>query len=272
MPTQKIRSRSWPLAAALVLLSGWLLSMAAPTPRPTLYLIGDSTVKNGQGRGDGGLWGWGYYLPAAFDTVRLRVENGARGGTSTRTFRSQGWWEKVRPKIRPGDYVMMQFGHNDSSPLTDSTRARGTIKSNGDESQEVYNYLTKQQEVVHSYGWYLRQYISEAQQAGATVIVCSPIPRNEWKEGKVKRNRADYGQWAAEAARQGHATFIDLNQLIADRYDQVGEATVRSTYFNTTDHTHTIEAGARLNAELVAQGIRQAKGLSLKKYLRKAAN
>jgi rhamnogalacturonan acetylesterase len=261
-------TRFLPLAA-LVFAAVLLLNMAAPTPRPTLYLIGDSTVKNGQGRGDGGLWGWGYYLPAAFATVRLRVENDARGGTRSRTFRTQGLWEKVRVKIRPGDYVMMQFGHNDSSPLTDSTRARGTIKSNGDESQEVYNYLTKEKEVVHSYGWYLRQYIAEAQKQGATVIVCSPIPRNSWTNGKVNRSTADYGKWAAEAAHQGHAIFIDLNQLIADKYDRAGETLVKSTYFNTVDHTHTIAAGAQLNAEAVAEGIRQAKGLALKKYLLK---
>ncbi|MVN78694.1 lysophospholipase [Hymenobacter sp. HMF4947] len=261
-------TRFLPLAA-LALFATFLLNVAAPTPRPTLYLIGDSTVKNGQGRGDGGLWGWGNYLPAAFDTTRLRVENDARGGTSSRTFRTQGLWEKVRTKIRPGDYVIMQFGHNDSSPLTDSTRARGTIKSNGDESQEVYNYLTKQKEVVHSYGWYLRQFIGEAQKQGATVVVCSPIPRNSWTAGKVNRSSADYGKWAAEAARQAKATFIDLNQLIADKYDRAGEALVKSTYFNTTDHTHTIEAGAKLNAEAVAEGIREAKGLDLKKYLLK---
>jgi rhamnogalacturonan acetylesterase len=260
---------AWPLLFGLVLLGGWLLGAAAPKPRPTLYLIGDSTVKNGQGRGDGGLWGWGNYLPLAFDTTRLRVENDARGGTSTRTFRSQGLWEKVRAKIRPGDYVLMQFGHNDSSPLTDSTRARGTIKSNGDDSQEVFNYLTKQKETVHSYGWYLRQFVAEAKAQGATVVICSPIPRNEWSGGKVKRNTADYGRWAAEAARQSGATFIDLNQLIADRYDRASEAVVKSTYFNATDHTHTIEAGAQLNAEAVADGIRAAKDLALKKYLLK---
>jgi lysophospholipase L1-like esterase len=262
------RRAAAPLLAALVILTGLLLTAAAPKPRPTLYLIGDSTVKNGQGRGDGGLWGWGNYLPAAFDTTRLRIENDARGGTSTRTFRSQGLWEKVRVKIHPGDFVMMQFGHNDSSALSDSTRARGTIKSNSDESQEVFNYLTKQKEVVHSYGWYLRQFVAEAKAQGATVVICSPIPRNEWRDGKVKRNPTDYGRWAAEAARQSGATYIDLNQLIADRYDRAGEAAVRAIYFNTTDHTHTIEAGAKLNAEAVAEGIRQAKGLALRKYLK----
>lgn len=265
-----MRSFSRPAAGLLALLLAiGLLLAAAPRPRPTLYLIGDSTVKNGQGRGDGGLWGWGNFLAAQFDTTRLRVENDARGGTSTRTFRSQGLWDKVRAKLKPGDYLLMQFGHNDSSPLTDSTRARGTIKSNGDESQEVFNYLTKQREVVHSYGWYLRQYVAEAKALGATVIICSPVPRNQWQAGRVKRNTDDYSRWAAEAARQAGATYIDLNALIANRYDQAGEATVGSTYFTTTDHTHTSLAGAQLNAEAVAEGIRESKNLGLRKYLLK---
>ena len=269
MPSPPTRRPTWAaLLLPLVLLGGLLLG-AAPKPRPTLYLIGDSTVKNGQGRGDGGLWGWGNFLPASFDTTRLRIENDARGGTSTRTFRSQGLWGKVQDRIKPGDYVLMQFGHNDSSPLTDSTRARGTIRSNGDESQEVFNYLTKQKEVVHSYGWYLRQFVAEAKAQGATVIICSPVPRNQWKDGKVLRNTADYGRWAAEAARQAGVTYIDLNGLIASRYDRAGEATVTSTDFTTTDHTHTSEAGARLNADVVAEGIRDSKGLALKKYLKK---
>ena len=268
MPASSRRS-TWFSLAALLLLSGLLLNIAGPPARPTLYLIGDSTVKNGQGRGDGGLWGWGKYLPLAFDTTRLRIENDARGGTSSRTFLTMGLWQRVRLKLRRGDFVLMQFGHNDSSPLNDSTRARGPIRSNGAETQQIVNRLTRQPETVHSYGWYLRRFIAEAQAQGATVIVCSPIPRNSWTTGKVNRANADYGRWAAEAARQSKATFIDLNQLIANKYDRAGEEVVKSTYFNAIDHTHTIEAGARLNAETVAEGIREAKGLALKKYLLK---
>ncbi|UOQ70417.1 rhamnogalacturonan acetylesterase [Hymenobacter cellulosilyticus] len=261
------------IRTALILLLGLsLLTAFLPRPkaRPTLFLIGDSTVKNGKGRGDGGLWGWGSFLPAHFDTTRITVENYALGGTSSRTFRSQGHWAKVLPRIKAGDYVIMQFGHNDSSPVNDSTRARGTIKSNGEETQEIVNLLTKQPETVHSYGWYLRQFIAEIKAKGATPIVCSPIPRNAWTAGKVTRNSADYGRWAAEAARQGGASFLDLNLLAANHYDQLGEAAVRSTYFNATDHTHTIEAGARRNAQAVAEGIRELKNLALRKYLRKS--
>lgn len=262
-----------PTTRAHLLLALLLLSLVAFTPRPatrpTLFLVGDSTVKNGKGRGDGGLWGWGNYLPAYFDTTRIRVENDALGGTSSRTFQTQGWWDKVQAKIKPGDFVVMQFGHNDNGPLADTARARGTIKGTSEESEEVYNPIMKKQEVVHSYGWYMRKFVADTKAKGATAIICSPIPRNTWTNGKVNRNSTDYGQWAAEVAQQTGAYFIDLNKLVADKYDQAGEAAVRSTYFNTTDHTHTIEAGAKLNAQAVAEGLRKLKGKPLAKYLRK---
>ena len=239
-----------------------------PKQKPTLYLIGDSTVKNGKGKGDGGLWGWGNFLPAHFDTTRIRIENNALGGTSSRTFQTKGLWEAVRAKLQPGDFVIMQFGHNDDGALVDTSRARGTIKSNGEESQDLYNPLTKQQEVVHSYGWYLRKVIAETKAKGATPVVCSLIPRNVWKDGKVNRAADGYTKWAAEAAKQGGALFIDLNKLVADKYDREGESKVGTVYFTSKDHTHTIEAGAQLNAATVAEGIKSTKGLALSKYLK----
>ncbi|RDV11491.1 lysophospholipase [Pontibacter diazotrophicus] len=250
-----------------LLLSASCAAVKTNQAKPSLYLIGDSTVKNGKGNGDGGLWGWGSFLDEYFDTTQVSVQNYALGGTSSRTFRTQGHWGKVLPKIKPGDYVMMQFGHNDSSPVNDTLRARGTIKSNSDEIQEIDNLITKKHEVVHSYGWYLRQFIQEVKAKGATPIVLSPVPRNSWNEEKPNRNNQDYGKWAAEAAEQEGALFIDLNKIIADRYEREGEEKVRSTYFNTTDRTHTIEAGARVNAASVVEGIRQNKKLELNKYL-----
>ncbi|WP_216859196.1 rhamnogalacturonan acetylesterase [Hymenobacter citatus] len=267
MPTPRPRFR---LLLSVLLLTLTLASFSRLVrPRPTLYLIGDSTVKNGKGRGDGGLWGWGNFLAAHFDTTRIQVENDALGGTSSRTFRTLGLWEKVQAKLQPGDYVMMQFGHNDSSPLNDTLRARGTIKGTGAETEQINNLLTKKPETVHSYGWYLRQFIAETRAKGATPIVCTLVPRNQWTNGKVNRSTDGYAGWAATVAREENVPLIDLNQRAAYRYDQAGEAAVRATYFNTTDHTHTIKAGARLNAELVADGIRSLKRLPLRKYLKK---
>jgi len=241
-----------------------------PKPKPTIFVIGDSTVKNGrddgQKMGTKGQWGWGHFLGDHFDTVKIKVENDALGGTSSRTFMNDGPWARVLPKIKPGDFVIMQFGHNDGSGIDEPSRARGTIKGNGNESREIDNPIKKIHETVYTYGWYIRKYISDIKAKGATPIVCSLIPRNDWVNGKVTRADEGYALWAEQAAKQGGAFFIPLNKLIADDYDAEGEAKVRATYF-AADHTHTIEAGAIKNAEIVAQGIKNTKKLKLRKYL-----
>ncbi|MVN20812.1 rhamnogalacturonan acetylesterase [Mucilaginibacter arboris] len=251
-------------AITLLALSSFILYQQN---KPTLYLIGDSTVKNSKDKGDGGLWGWGHYIGAYFDQNKINVENDALGGTSSRTFQSKGLWDAVLVKLKKGDYVMMQFGHNDSSPLDDTARARGTIKGVGEESKEIYNPILKKQEVVHTYGWYMRKFVNEAKAKGATAIVCSPIPRNEWKDGKVVRSVNSYGQWAQEVAKQTNASFIDLNSITADKYDRLGAEKVKE--FFPGDHTHTNEAGAILNAESVVAGLKELKNCSLNEYLLK---
>ena len=234
--------------------------------KPTVYLIGDSTVKNGRDNGAGGLWGWGHFIGDLFDTKKAAFKNHALGGTSTKTFRTLGLWDSVLVKIKTGDYVIMQFGHNDSSPLDDSARARGTIKGNGDESQEIYNPILKKKELVHSYGWYIRQFVSETKAKGGIPIVCSLIPRNSWSNGKV--DRSEYVEWARAAAIQENAYYIDLNKLIANEYNKAGQAKVNETYFGPKDATHTIEEGAKFNAQKVVDGIKEINGLKLNKYIK----
>jgi hypothetical protein len=109
----------------------------------------------------------------------------------------------------------------------------------------------------------LRQYATEAKAKGAGVIICSQIPRNIWSEGKVGRAVGTFGGWARDAAKASGAWFVDLNEIIAKRYDELGEETVRSEFFTATDHTHTTMAGAALNAACVAEGIREIEGCAL---------
>ena len=151
---------------------------ALPTPAnpelPTLFLIGDSTVRNGRGDGANGQWGWGEPIVSYFDASKINVVNRAVGGLSSRTYLTQGHWDRVLAMLKPGDFVMMQFGHNDGGPLDDAARARGTIKGTGDETKEIDNPITKQHEVVHTYGWYLRKFIADTRAKGATPIMCTP--------------------------------------------------------------------------------------------------
>lgn len=237
-----------------------------PSDKPTLFLIGDSTVKNGKGNGGGNQWGWGSFIAEHFDTTRIHIENHALGGTSSRTFRTRGLWNQVLERIKPGDYVIMQFGHNDGSPLDDTARARGTIKSTGDEVREIYNPITKQQEVVHTYGWYMSKFITEAREKGAIPVVCSPVPRSNWVDGKVKKGGEGYAKLAEETARTAGTHFIDLNQLITAKYDVLGEERVKLMF--PADHTHTNLEGAKLNAAAVVEGLMSLSDLSLNTYLK----
>lgn len=252
------------IIAALLLTSGTLGEKKA---KPTLFIIGDSTVKNGRGDGAGGLWGWGDFMYEQLDTAKISIKNFALGGRSSRTFITEGLWDKVLEKVVPGDWVIMQFGHNDGGAINDNSRARGTIKGTGEETEEIDNILTKKHEIVHSYGWYMRKYIADTKSKGAIPIVCSPIPRNDWKDGKVLRASEDYGKWAKESAMPAKAYFIDLNEIIAGKYEKIGEKDVTSKFF-LKEHTHTTEAGAKLNAASVAEGIRNLKGCGLKNCLK----
>jgi rhamnogalacturonan acetylesterase len=237
--------------------------------KPVFFVIGDSTVKNGSGKGAGGLWGWGDFLYLQIDTNRISIKNYAIGGRSSRTFISEGRWDKVLEQIKPGDYVIMQFGHNDSGPVNDNFRARGTIKGTGEETEEIDNILTKKHEIVHSYGWYMRKYISDTKLKGGIPIVCSPVPRNNWQNDKVARSSEDYAKWAEESAAKENAYFINLNEIIANKYEALGFEEVKTKLFLPTDNTHTTEAGAILNAQIIAEGIKSLKGCKLNKYLKK---
>ena len=222
----------------------------------TVFLIGDSTVKNGSGKGGDGLWGWGDFLGDHLDPGKARVENRALGGRSSRTYLTEGLWGKVLADLKPGDVVLIQFGHNDGGPL-DTGRARASLKGGGTEAKDIVVEATKKAETVHTYGWYLRKYIADARAKGATPVVLSPVPRNMWNaEGKVNRASKDYGKWAAEAAKAENVAFVDLNDLVAKHYEDDGKAKVETAYFTPTDHTHTTDAGARLNAASVAEGLR----------------
>jgi lysophospholipase L1-like esterase len=234
--------------------------------KPTLYIIGDSTVRNGDGTGKNQQWGWGSFIAGYFDTTKINIQNHAIGGRSSRTFLTEGRWDKIFSNLKKGDYVMMQFGHNDSGPLDDTARARGSLPGTINEWKEIYNPITKKQEVVYTYGWYLRKYITNTKSVGAIPIVCSPVPRNDWKDGKVIRSSGSYAKWAQDVAKSEDAFFIDLNNLVAARYEELGADAVK--LFFPVDHTHTDANGAKLNAEIVVTALRDIKPPKLKKYLK----
>ncbi|MBG47739.1 MAG: rhamnogalacturonan acetylesterase [Pseudozobellia sp.] len=252
----------------VILLAGlFILSCSTNSnKKPVLYTVGDSTVKNGQGDGAGGLWGWGEFINQFLDSTKIKVENHALGGTSSRTYQDKGLWDSVYNKLNKGDFVLIQFGHNDNGPINDDFRARGTIKGIGEESEEIDNILTGKHETVRSYGWYIRRLIKDAKSKGAVPIVLSPIPRNKWENQKVLRNDQSYGLWAKQVAEQEGATFIDLNNQMALKMEEIGEQGTTGNHFFERDHTHTSARGAVLAASIIVNEIRNEDS-SLEDYL-----
>lgn len=258
---------------------------------PSLILVGDSTVRNGHGTGSDGLWGWGAPIADLFDQDKINVVNRAIGGLSSHSYISQGHWASTLEMVKPGDFVVIQFGHNDgglnlpgATPVPDQgllpgqapppprpgarprePNVNGSLPGVGNETMEVENPRTHAMETVHTFGWYLRKYVADTRAKGATPILCSLVPRKLWMDGHVIRNTSTYRGWTREVAEQEHVGFVDLNEIIARRYDAMGPAAVDPLFGDP--HTHTTMAGAVLNAECVVAGLKALPGHPLNKYL-----
>jgi lysophospholipase L1-like esterase len=227
---------------------------------PTLFIAGDSTAA----RDGGSIMGWGAPFADYFDATKINVANRAVAGRSSRTFITGGAWDRLVRDLKAGDIVLIQFGHNDNGGINEEPpgsklplRARGTIPGLGEEAQEIDNVVTKQHEVVHTFGWYMRKMIAEVQTKRATPIVVSLTVRNEWKDGKVERGPGQYSRWTAEIAQAADIAFVDLTTMVADRYEQLGEEKVKAFFPNQPkDTTHTSPAAAELNASFVVAGLR----------------
>lgn len=234
---------------------------------PVVFVVGDSTVKNAD-NDDNGMWGWGSVLAEQFDTDRITVENHAMAGRSARTFLDEGRWDKVYNALQPGDFVLIQFGHNDAGAIN-TGKARAELPGSGDESRVFKMEKTGKYQVVYTYGWYLRKFIMDVREKGATAIVVSHTPRNKWDNGRIERNTESFGRWAREAAEQARAYYIDLNRITGDKLERIGldEGLRKVNAYFKRDHTHTSKAGARLNAAGIAEGLQET-DCPLKTYLK----
>jgi len=235
-----------------------------PPPRnaglPALFVVGDSTVKNHNIQQEG----WGDLLDRCFDASRIQVINWGREGRSTRSFIEDGLWGKILAQMVAGDYVMVQFGHNDQSTLD----TRGTVPGVGEETQNVVSTTTLLNVEVHTYGYYLRQYAADANAKGAHLIFVTPVPRNYWTSETLTNNSvmAGYVGWMKEVAAGAQLPLLDLNTAIVDIYTAMGRTAV-SAYFTSGDNTHTNLIGASTSAGAVLAGVNALAGSDLAGFL-----
>lgn len=246
---------------ALKPLQDMMLSLALPVEpvrreagKPVVWLTGDSTVKNLDKDKDG-MWGWGSQAYTVFDARKITCYNAAKAGRSTRTYLNEGRWDRLCNSLRPGDYVLIQFGHNDIGGI-DRDKERGVIATARD-TCHVYRSASKgTYELVYSFGWYLKKFIDDVREKGATPILVSLTPRNEWKDGKIERRNDTYGEWYRQVAAETGVELLDLHNITADRLDRTCGSKEKAMKYYNHDHTHTSLLGARLNARSIAEGLK----------------
>ena len=264
MPVQPPRASSVPLSMA---------NVKREEGKPVVFICGDSTVKNEDKADHTGMWGWGSLAKTVFDTLKITVSNQAIPGRSTRKFLNDGRWERVYNSLQPGDFVLLQFGHNDIGDMT-SKKGRAVIASAQDTCHVYQIEDDGRYELIYSFGWYLKKFIDDVREKGATPVLLSLTPRNEWPNGKIERRDDSYGRWYRDVVAETGVDFVDIHNISADFLDKKFASKdpekckqKAAVYFNH-DHTHTSYQGALMNAKSLAKGLKAQKS-PLADYLRK---
>jgi acetyl esterase/lipase/lysophospholipase L1-like esterase len=233
------------------------IALAAPRPPIDVYLIGDSTMAAKADPDMNPEVGWGMRLPRFF-TSDVRIHNQAVNGRSTKSFIDQGRWDSVTATLKRGDYVFIEFGHNDEKK-DDTSRfadAHGAYQRN------------------------LERFVADARAKGATPILLTPIVRRKFDaRGALEQTHGDYPDVVRDVARQSHVMLIDLERetraLVAPLgperskrlYDYVDSGMSIMYPHGHTDDTHLSMSGATEVAALVARAVRGS-GLPLAQFAR----
>jgi len=242
----------WQLPIAVLFLMGFTLPAKK---KIRVFIAGDSTAANKEVRAYPET-GWGTPFAYFFDST-VSIENRARNGRSTRTFIAEGLWKRLIDDVQEGDYVLIQFGHNDESKeKTDRYTTPGEYKIN------------------------LRRFISETRAKNAIAVLLTPVSRRQFDStGKVKQTHAVYSALVREVAKETSCALIDLDEKSRALYQQLGPLNSRFLFLQLepgehpnypqgkNDNTHFNELGARKIAQLVLQGILELK-LDLAKRIR----
>ena len=210
----------------------------------TIWLVGDSTMSKKEVKAYPET-GWGMPFSNFWDST-VTIENRAVNGRSTKSFLAENRWQPILEKIRPGDYVLIQFGHNDES------------KDKGERYSPPAEFKAN-----------LKKYITEAREKKAIPVLITPAGRRKFdSSGHVMETHAEYAALVKESARENNVTLIDLNEKSKELYEKYGPENSKLLFNHLQpgehpnypdgkiDDTHFNELGARKIAQLVLQEIR----------------
>lgn len=246
------------LRLALTLLAVLLLAPAASADEPiTVFIAGDSTAapKLETKRPE---TGWGEQLQKRFDEKRVRIDNHAANGRSTKTFISEGRWQTLVDKVKEGDYVLIQFGHNDQA------------KEKGERYTPPDDFRAN-----------LARFVAEVRAKKATPVLMTPVMRRRFdKEGKFYDVHGEYPDLTRRVAAEQKVTLVDMHRMSEKVLVKYGPEESRKLFLQlkagenpnypngVDDNTHFSPLGADLMAALAVDGFREQK-LGLVKFLKK---
>jgi DNA sulfur modification protein DndE len=226
----------------------------------TVFLCGDSTLAD-KLPADKPETGWGMVLPTYLNTEVVQVQNHAVNGRSTKSFLTEGRWQKVMAQVKKGDWVLIQFGHNDQK-ISDSTRSAP--------AQTLYR-----QNLV--------RFVNETRAKGANPLLITPVMRRKFDEkGTFVDQHGEYPQVVKDVARELKVPLVDLHaksQAVIEKHGDEGSKVLFMHYGpgiyakfpkGIEDNTHFSAYGAVVMASLVVQGIMELP-IDLKSFVKKSA-
>lgn len=227
----------WVIAALLCTL--WVAEA-----QTKVFVIGDSTAATKDLSKQNPERGWGHMLQPFFDANEVVIENHARNGRSTRSFVTLGHWQVVEESMQPGDYLFIQFGHND-------TKVDDTLR-----------FATPEE-----YGRNLERYIQKARDKGVTPVLLSQVVRRWWKKGILDDSHGEYLKECHRVAESTGVLFIDAEKITRQWVESLGDEGSKPYFMNLkegesprhpdgkVDNTHFKVAGARIVAKMICQEI-----------------
>jgi lysophospholipase L1-like esterase len=230
-----------------------VLGISAPA-QLTVYLAGDSTcaIKAADKRPE---TGWGEMLPQFFDPAKVKIVNEAQNGRSTKSFIDEGRWQKIVDSLQKGDYVFIQFGHNDEK------KDKPAVYASPDD-----------------YKANLVKFIRETRSKGATPVLMTPVSRRKFENDILVKTHGEYPDAVKTVARKQGAALIDMESKSAAVLNRYGVEGSKELFLQlrpgenpnypkgVEDNTHFRPKGADEMAKLAVEGIRETR-IKLSKYL-----
>ncbi|KAL4809897.1 SGNH hydrolase-type esterase domain-containing protein [Aspergillus unguis] len=216
------------------------LSLLPAALAQTIYLAGDSTMASSTP-------GWGDYIA---DSVSVEVSNQAIGGRSARSYTREGRFQDIADVLQSGDYVVIEFGHNDGGSLS-TDNGRTDCPGTGDETCETtYDGV---QETVLTFPAYLENAANLFLEKGAKVLISSQTPNNPWETGEFSYSPNRFVEYAQLAAEVAGVEYVDHGAYTAAIFESLGSDAVNAFY--PVDHTHTNSEGSDVVADAFLKAV-----------------